>query len=249
MISIKSQEDIKIMVEGGRILAGIMRELEKKVVPGITTLELERVAQALLFNSGVKSAFKGYGSFPAVLCASVNQQIVHGAPLGYKLQEGDILSLDLGILHKGFYSDMAVTLPVGKISKEAKKLIEVTRQSLYLGIKKAKAGNTFGDIGNAIQRYVEAEGFNVVRNLCGHGIGRVLHEEPEIPNFGERKSGLTIKEDMVFCIEPMVTAGDWKLKKSADGFGFETQDGSLSCHFEHTVVAVKNGAKILTVIQ
>lgn len=246
MISIKSQEDIKMMAEGGKILAGIMRELEKKAAPEITTLELERAAQALLFNSGVKPAFKGYGGFPAILCTSVNRQIVHGVPSEYKLREGDILSLDLGILHKGFYSDMAITVPVGRISPEAKKLIEVTRQSLYFGIKKAKVGNTFGDIGNAIQRYVEAEGFNVVRNLCGHGIGRELHEEPEIPNFGERKSGSAIKEGMVFCIEPMVTAGDWKLKGSVDKFGFETQDRSLSCHFEHTLVATKSGCKILT---
>lgn len=249
MINIKTLEEIKIMAEAGKILAVIMKELEKKVRSGITTMDLERQAEAFLFDYKVKPAFKSYDGFPAVLCTSINHQIVHSVPSEYELKEGDIVSLDLGLLYKGFYSDMAVTLAVGKISKEAKKLIEVTKQSLYLAIKKAKPGNTFGDIGEAVQRYVESEGFNVVRNLCGHGIGRELHEEPEIPNFGERKSGQTIKEGMVFCIEPMVTMGDWKLKKSDDGFGFETKDNSLSCHFEHTVVALKNGAKILTVIQ
>lgn len=249
MIFIKNQEEIRIMAEGGKILAGIVKELGKQVTSGITTLELEGFVKTLLLNSGVKPAFKGYDGFPTALCTSVNHEVVHSVPSEYELKEGDIVSLDLGIVHKGFYSDMAVTVPVGKISKETKKLIEITKQSLYLGIKKTKPGNTFGDIGNAVQRYVESEGFNVVRNLCGHGIGKNLHEEPEIPNFGERKSGPVIKEGMVFCIEPMVTAGDWKLKKSANGFGFETQDGSLSCHFEHTIVATKNGAKILTVIQ
>jgi methionyl aminopeptidase len=249
MISVKTKEEIAIMAEGGKILADIMKGLKKRVEPGITTKELDRVAETLILKSGGKPSFKGYQKFPAALCASLNEGIVHAVPSQRKLKEGDILSLDLGIYYKGFHSDMAFTLPVGEVSSEAQRIIRVTRKALKRGIKKARAGNTFGDISNTIQRYVENQGFNVVRDLCGHGIGKELHEEPQILNYGKRHSGLEIKEGMVFCLEPMVTAGDWKLKRSADGFGFETADGSLSCHFEQEIVATKDGAKILTVIE
>jgi methionyl aminopeptidase len=254
MIEIKTPQEIEIMVEGGKILARIMKELERNVKPGITTMQLERLAESLILKSGGKCSFKGYKSkdgesirsYPSCLCTSINEEIVHVPPSNRVLKEGDVLKLDLGIFYKGFHTDMAITVPVGKVSFEAQRLIRVTKKALKLAIKKARPGNTFGDIGNTIQRYVESQGFNVVRELCGHGIGRELHEEPKILNYGKRKSGEKIKEGMVFCIEPMVTMGDWHLKRTKDGFGYQTVDGSLTAHFEHTVAVTKNGCKALT---
>ena len=249
MISIKTPEEVEIMKEGGKILARIMKDLEKNVRPGITTKELDRLAESLILKSGGRCSFKGYQNFPACLCTSINEEIVHALPSNRILKEGDIISLDLGLFWKGFHSDMAITLPVGKVSPEAVRLIRVTKKALKRGIKKVRPGNTIGDIGNTIQRYVESQGFNVVRDLCGHGIGKEIHEDPQILNFGKRKSGPEIKEGMVLCLEPMVTVGNWKLKKTKDNYGYETEDGSLSCHFEHTVAVTKDGAKILTVIK
>lgn len=246
MITIKTPGEIKIMAEGGRILAQTMAELGKRVEPGVATKELDRVAEALILKSGAKPSFKGHQGYPASLCVSVNEEIVHALPSQRKLKEGDLVSLDLGLFYRGFHSDMALSLPVGKVPPDVQRLIRVTKKALKRGIKKARPGNTFGDIGNTIQRYVEDQGFNVVRDLCGHGIGRELHEDPQILNYGKRKSGEKIKEGMVFCLEPMVMAGDWQIKKSEDGYGFETADGSLSCHFEHTIAVTKNGTKILT---
>ncbi len=248
MITIKTPEEISIMAEGARILAKIMGELEKAVRPGITTEELDRVAETLILKSKAKSSFKNYQGFPATLCTSINEEIVHAVPSNRILKEGDILSLDTGMRYKGFHSDMAVTLPVGKVSPEAQRLIRVTKKSLKRGIKKVRPGNTFGDIGNTIQRYVESQKFNVVRELCGHGIGKNLHEDPQILNYGKRHKGPEIKEGMVICIEPMVTAGDWRIKKGKDGQSFVTCDSSLSAHFEHMVAVTKSGAKILSVI-
>jgi len=246
MIGIKTPEEIEIMAEGGKILARIMKELEKKVRPGITTKELDRLAENLIFKSGGKCSFKGHQGFPACLCTSTNEEIVHVVPSDRVLAEGDIISLDLGIQYLGFHADMAITVTVGKVEPETARLIRVTKKALKRGIKKVRPGNTIGDIGNTIQRYVESQGFNVVRDLCGHGIGKEIHEEPQILNFGKRKSGPEIKEGMVLCLEPMVTVGDWKLKKTKDNCGYETKDGSLSCHFEHTIAVTKDGAKILT---
>ena len=246
MVSIKTLEEIQIMAEGGKILAGIMKELEKNVKPGITTEDLNRLAENLILKSGGKCSFKGYEDYPACLCTSINEEIVHSVPSARQLKDGDIISLDLGIFYQGFHTDMAITVPVGKISPETQRLIRATKKALKRGIKKTRPGNTIGDIGNTIQRYVESQGFNVVRDLCGHGIGKELHEDPKILNYGKRHTGEGIKEGMVFCIEPMVTVGDWKLKKSADGFGYQTQDGSLSCHFEHMVAVTKNGCQVLT---
>ncbi len=234
------------MTEGGKILANIMKELKKRVKPGITTQELNRLAESLIFKYKGKPSFKGYQRFPAALCTSVNEEIVHVIPSQYKLKEGDILSLDLGIFYKGFHTDMAITVPVGEINSEVQRLIRVAKKALKRGIKKVRPGNTFSDIGNTIQRYVEGRGFNVVKDLCGHGIGKEIHEEPKIPNFGKRKKGLKIKEGMVFCIEPMVTVGDWRLKKTKDDYGFQTVDGSLSAHSEHTIAVTKQGCKVLT---
>jgi len=249
MISIKSEEEIKIMAEGGRILAGIVKELEKKVKPGIATKELDRVAETLILKSGGEPSFKGYQGFPATLCTSINEEIVHGIPSARKLKEGDIVSLDIGMKYKGFHTDMAVTLPVGRVSPEVQRLIKVTKKALKRGIKKVRPGNTMGDIGNTIQRYVEGQGFNVVRELCGHGIGKEVHEDPQILNYGKRGTGPEIKEGMVLCLEPMVTAGGWELVKTEDGQGFKTKDGSLSYHFEHTIVVARDGAKVLTVLK
>ena len=257
MISIKSKEEIEIMAEGGKILAKIMKELEKKVKPGITTKELDGLAESPILKFGGKCSFKGYKNsdgysaipFPACLCTSINEEIVHAIPSDRILKEGDIISLDLGIFYKGFHSDMATTVPVGKISPEAQRLIRVTKKALKRGIKKARPGNTFGDIGNTIQRYVEGQGFNVIRDLCGHGIGKELHEEPEVLNFGKRHTGEKIREGMVFCLEPMVSMGDCKIKKTKDGYCWQTADGSLSVHFEHMVAAMKNGCQVLTKLE
>jgi len=248
MITVKSSEEIKIMREGGGILAKITKEVSGMVKPGITTQELNRAAEALVLKSGGKCSFLGYQGYPACLCTSVNEEIVHAIPSGRTLKEGDIISLDLGILYKGFHTDMAVTVPVGKVSPEINRLIRVTKKALKRGIKKVGPGNTFGDISNTIQRYIEDQGFSAVKDLCGHGIGRILHEDPEILNYGTRHSGPEIKPGMVFCLEPMIAVGSGEIKKSKDGYAYETADGSLSCHFEHTVVATKNGAKVLTVI-
>ncbi|KKP93187.1 MAG: Methionine aminopeptidase [Parcubacteria group bacterium GW2011_GWC1_38_6] len=257
MITIKTPEEIKIMSEGGMILARTLRELQLIVRPGITTNELDKLSEELLLKSGAKCAFKGYkeeGSktaFPACLCVSVNDEVVHYPPSGRILEEGDIVSLDLGVLFKGFYTDMAVTVPVGKVSPAANELIETTREALEKGIKEAKPGNHFGDIGHAIQRHVESNGFVVVRDLCGHGIGKKLHEDPQILNYsplgmkkGERGTGPEITEGMVFCIEPITSAGPWQIKK--EGIGYKTIDNSLSAHFEHAIAVTKKGNIVLT---
>jgi len=246
MITIKKEEEIEIIAEGGKILAAAIKEIEKMAQPGVTTLELNKAAEAFILLQKAKPAFKGYDGFPFALCASLNENIVHGFPSNYVLKEGDLLKLDLGVLYKGFYTDMAITVAVGKISYEAKRLIDVTKKSLRLGIKKAKIGNTVGDIGNTIQRFVEDQGFGVVRDLCGHGIGKNLHEDPKIPNYGKRQGGEKLVEGMVICIEPMVTMGDYNLRKSDDGYGYASKDSSLSAHFEHTIAITKKGPVILT---
>lgn len=246
MITIKIKEEIETIKEGGKILANVLKELEKIAKPGITTLELDKAAEALILSKGGKPGFKGYEGFPYSLCASVNENIVHGFPSKYVLKDGDLLKLDLGVLYKGFNTDSAVTIAVGKVSFEAKRLINVTKKSLRLGIKKAKIGNTIGDIGNTIQRFVEDQGFSVVRDLCGHGIGKDLHEDPKIPNFGKRGSGEKLVEGMVICIEPMVITGDYNLRKSDDGYGYASKDNSLTAHFEHTIAITKKGPVILT---
>jgi methionyl aminopeptidase len=246
MITIKTQEEIQIIRDGGKILAFALKELEKMAKPGITTLELDRAAEALILSKGGKPGFKNYDGFPYSLCASVNENVVHGYPSNYVLKNGDLLKLDLGVIYKGFNTDSAITVAVGNVSFEAKRLLNVTKKSLRLGIKKAKVGNTIGDIGNTVQRFVEDQGFGVVRDLCGHGIGKNLHEDPKIPNYGKRGGGEKLVEGMVICIEPMVTAGDYVLRKSDDGYGYATRDNSLSAHFEHTIAITAKGPRILT---
>jgi methionyl aminopeptidase len=247
MISIKTKEEIATMKEGGQILAKAIKELQQMVKPGVTTQELDRAAEALVLSFGGQCSFKGYDGFPACLCASVNEEVVHAAPSARALKEGDIISLDLGVFYKGFHADMAVTVPVGKIDSQTQKLIEATRNSLTVGIKAVKPGKTFGDVSRAIQNYVESQGFHAVKDLCGHGIGRNLHEEPQILNYTDERDedkGIEIKEGMTFCLEPMVTTGNGEIKEQ--GIAYKTADGSLSAHFEHTIVATKNGAEILT---
>ena len=246
MITLKTQEEINIIAEGGKILAKVLKELEQMAKPGVTTLELDRAAEALILSAGGKPAFKGYEGFPFSLCASVNENIVHGYPSNYVIKDGDLLKLDLGVLYKGFNTDSAITVAVGNVSFETKRLLNVTKKSLRLAIKKAKVGNTIGDIGNTVQRFVEDQGFGVVRDLCGHGIGKTVHEDPKIPNFGKRGSGEKLVEGMVICIEPMVTAGDYKLRQSDDGYGYATKDNSMAAHFEHTIVITSKGSRILT---
>jgi len=248
VITIKTKQEIQIMKEGGKILAKIMEQLKEKVRPGIKTSELDRLAESLVLKYG-KCSFKGYNNFPACLCTSINEEVVHSAPSNRKLKEGDIISLDIGIFYKGYHTDMAITLPVGKIEPEVSRLIKVTKKALKRALKKVRPGNTFGDIGNSIQRYVEGQGFSVIRELCGHGIGKELHEEPRVLNYGKRRTGPKIKEGMVFCIEPMVSVGDWKLKKTQNKIGYKTTDSSLSAHFEHTVLVAKNGCQILTSLE
>ena len=247
MIIIKTPQEIEIMKESAAILSQIMKEVSAKVEVGITTNELNRLFESLVLKYKAKPNFKGYGGFPAGICTSVNEEVVHAVPSERVLRQGDIITLDGGVLWKDYNSDMAITLPVGEISLENKKLMSVTKKALKRGIKKARPGNTFGDVGNTIQRYVEGQGFNVVKELCGHGIGKALYEDPEILNYGRRKTGPTIKEGMVFCIEPMVTKGDARLKKSKDGFGYITRDNSVAAHFEHTMVATGNGAQVITI--
>jgi len=249
MIPIKSPKDLEIMAEGSGILAQVMKELTERVAPGITTEELDRLAESLILDFGGKPSFKGYEGYPAALCASVNEQIVHAVPSGRKLQEGDILSLDLGVFYRGFHADMAVTVPVGEINPEARRLIRATKKALKRGIKKSRPGNTFGDVSNTIERHIKSQGFGVIRELCGHGIGRELHQEPQILNYGKRGEGPKIKPRMCFCLEPMLSAGDWRIKKSEDGYGYETEDGSLSAHFEHTLAVTEEKCLVLTRIK
>jgi methionyl aminopeptidase len=245
---LKSKEEIALMREGGKILAQIMKEVKQKVYPGVTTLFLNECAEKLIKESGGKASFKGYKGFPFALCTSVNEVIVHGVPSEYKLKEGDILSLDIGIFYKGFHTDMAITVPVGKINGEAVRIIRETKKALKRGIKKVREGNTFGDIGNTIERHIGKTEFSIVRGLCGHGIGRELHEEPQVFNEGKRRKGMPLEKGLVFCIEPMVSMGSVEIKTSSDKMGVETADGSLSAHFEHTVALTEKGAVVLTEI-
>jgi methionyl aminopeptidase len=247
MVTIKTKEEIKILRESGKILHKTLMILKDMVVPGMTTKKLEEKALELLLENNAKGAFLNYSGYPSVLCASVNDVIVHELPSDKPLKEGDILSLDFGVDYGGLITDSAITVAVGSVSEEIKKLINVTERSLKIGIKEVRAGATTGDIGHAIQKYVEKEGFSVIRELVGHGVGYAVHEEPSVPNYGRAGDGETLKEGMVIAIEPMVSMGDWRIERSADRFGYRTKDGSLSAHFEHTVAVTKGGCEILTI--
>lgn len=234
------------MNTAGKILSGIIQKLRDAVAAGVTTAEIESAAERLMREEKVVSAFKGYRGYPGQICTSINEEIVHGIPGGRILKEGDIISLDVGIKYKGFYSDAAVTVPVGVVSGTVKKLLEVTQVSLEKGIELAQPGNHLFDISHAIQVYVEANGFSVVRDFVGHGIGTKLHEDPEIPNYGVPHTGEILKPGMVLAIEPMVTQGTCECRILSDGWTAITKDGKYSAHFEHSVAITENGPEVLT---
>jgi methionyl aminopeptidase len=246
MIPLKSEKDLEMMRQAGSILAKIMRRLQESVAVGMTTAEIDILSAELIRREQVIPAFKGYKGYPATICTSVNDEIVHGIPGQRKLKDGDIISLDLGINYQGYFSDMAITLPLGRVKAPVKKLIEVTRKSLTEGIKEAKVNNRLSDISSAVQRYVERNGFSVVRQFVGHGIGSKLHEEPEVPNFGRPHQGAILQAGMVLAIEPMVNMGSWECSITENDWTAVTNDSSLSAHFEHTVAITNSGPEILT---
>ena len=254
MTILKNIEDINKLREGGKILASVLREAASRALPGAKTTELDKLAEKIIKEAGGRPSFKNYKTaddkipYPASLCVSINEEVVHGIPGERVLKDGDIVSLDLGMEYKGFYTDSAVTVSVGEASEQAKKLIETTKEALNLGIMAVKNGAFTGDIGYAIQSFAEKNGFNVVRKLVGHGLGRKVHETPEVPNFGAKGKGEILREGEVIAIEPMITAGRHDIYLDKNWWTWKTKDGSLSAHFEHTVIVTKNGAEIITKI-
>ncbi|HEY8342027.1 MAG TPA: type I methionyl aminopeptidase [Calditerricola sp.] len=246
MIILKSETELKIMREAGRIVAETHRLLAKAIRPGVTTKELDEMAEDYIRRRGAIPSFKGYNGFPASICASVNDELVHGIPSDRKLKEGDIISIDIGAQLDGYHGDSAWTYAVGDISDEAKRLLRVTEESLYRGIAQVRPGARLSDISHAIQTHVEAAGFSVVREYVGHGIGQSLHEEPQIPNYGPPGRGPRLKPGMVLAIEPMVNAGQRYVRTREDNWTVVTVDGSLCAHFEHTVAVTDSGYEILT---
>jgi methionyl aminopeptidase len=245
-IRIKTPAEIDILRKAGKILSSVIGELQRSLKSGMTTKDVDDQAEKLIRRHNVLPAFKGYRGFPGCACISVNEEVVHGIPGPKVLKEGDIVSLDVGIIHDDYYSDTAVTVAVGKIDAVRQKLLDVTRESLYKGIAQARPNNHLSDISAAVQEHVEKNGFSVVRNFVGHGIGRQLHEEPEIPNFGAPHQGPVLKEGMVFAIEPMVNLGGYHTKILPDGWTVVTEDGKPSAHFEHTIAITGKGPEILT---
>lgn len=249
MIIIKNDHEIALMRKAGRIVAETLLLLEEKIKPGITTAELDRVAEEFITKHGAKPSFKGLYGFPSSLCISVNEQVVHGIPGNYKIKDGDIVSIDCGAFIDGFHGDAARTFPIGEVTNDAKKLIDVTKESFFRGIKYAKEGNRLGNISHEIQNYIEAAGFSVVRDFVGHGIGRKLHEDPEVPNFGREGKGTKLLNGMVLAIEPMVNMGNCKVKTLSNGWTVVTADATLSAHYENTVAILPDGPEILTLIK
>lgn len=246
MIYIKTDEEIEIQRESSLLVGKTLAEVSKHIRPGIKTIELDRVAEAFIRDHQAIPGFLGYGGFPGTLCISVNDQVVHGIPGDTVLKEGDIVSVDCGVLKNGFYGDSAYTFAVGEISEELQQLLDRTKQSLYLGIEQAVAGNRVGDIGFAVQNHVEKFGYGVVRELVGHGVGKKLHEKPEVPNYGRRGSGIKLKAGMVIAIEPMVNLGTKAVHQEADGWTIRTADRKPSAHFEHTIAIRNDKADILS---
>lgn len=248
MIYIKSDAEIAVMEKAGRIVAETLAKIEEVVKPGITTKELDRIAEEYIVSCGARPSFKGHYGYPATICSSINEEVVHGIPGEKILQEGDIVSIDCGACYEGFHGDAARTFPVGKISDEAKKLIEVTRDSFFEGLKYAVVGNRIGDISHAVQTYAESNGFSVVRDYVGHGVGRKMWEEPPVPNFGKPGKGLKLVKGLVIAVEPMINEGTYAVKELSDGWTVITHDGKISAHYENTIAILENGPKILTMI-
>jgi methionyl aminopeptidase len=251
MIPLKSLEEIELIRESSRIVADVLKLISGQIRPGVTTLELDKMAEDYIRTMGGEPAFKGYGwdkknLFPATLCTSIDSEVVHGIPGKRTLKDGDLLSVDVGVKKNGFYGDGAWSFAVGSISEEKHRLMRVTQESLFKGIEQASVGNKVHDISHAVQQHVETNGFSVVRDLVGHGVGKKLHEDPSVPNFGEAGTGPVLKEGMTLAIEPMVNAGTWRVKVAADGWTVSTSDGKPSAHFEHTIAIVNGKADILT---
>jgi len=246
LITLKSTQEIEILRESNRIVAQILASLRDFIRPGVTTKELNRLAERLTRQKGATPAFKGYNGYPATLCVSVNEEIIHGIPGPKRLREGDLVSLDMGVRYRGYYGDAAITLPVGKVNQRARKLLQVTKESLKRAIEVAVPGNRLSDISYAIQSYAEGEGFSVVREFVGHGIGKRLHEDPQIPNYGPPHRGPFLKVGMVLALEPMVNVGTWRAELLSDSWTAVTADGSLSAHFEHTIAITDDGPLILS---
>ena len=249
MVSIKSEREIKLMREAGKILAQVHEELGKAIEPGMSTLDIDRLGERLIRSFGCIPSFKDYNGYPASICVSVNDEVVHGIPNKHHiLREGDIVSLDAGVIWNGYHSDAARTYGVGEISPEAAKLIEVTRQSFFEGIKFAKAGNHLNDITAAVQKYAESFGYGVVRDLVGHGIGTHLHEDPEVPNFAQKRKGIRLEAGMTLAVEPMITAGRYDVVWMDDDWTVVTDDGSLAAHYENTILITDGEPEILSLL-
>ncbi len=246
MLHLKTAEQIELLRSSNQLVSRTLAEMAKIIRPGITTLELDRVAEEFIRDHKAVPGFKGYNNYPNTLCTSVNDEVVHGIPSDYILQEGDIISIDCGVIIEGFYGDSAFTFPVGEINNEKRRLLEYTRESLEEGVKQAVAGNRVGDISWAVQNKAESGGYSVVRELVGHGLGKNLHESPEVPNYGNRGRGPKLKKGLVICIEPMINMGGRSVRQMKDGWTVRTADGKPSAHFEYAVAVSKNEADILT---
>ncbi|CAI3568155.1 type I methionyl aminopeptidase [Clostridium neonatale] len=248
MIIIKNDNEVSLMRKAGKIVGKTLLLLENEIKPGITTAELDKIAEEFITKHGAKPSFKGLYGFPSSLCISVNEQVIHGIPGEYMLKDGDIVSIDCGACIDGFHGDAARTFPVGNISSDAQKLIDITKESFFKGIEYAKVGNKLGDVSHEIQSYVEAAGFSVVRDFVGHGIGANVHEDPNVPNFGKAGIGPDLVKGMVLAIEPMVNIGNHKVKTLRNGWTVVTRDSSLSAHYENTVAILSDGPEILTLV-
>jgi methionyl aminopeptidase len=245
-ITLKSEQDLAKIAAAGRVVARVLTEMSCAVQPGVTTLELDQMAESISAEMGARPSFKGYQGFPASICASVNEQVIHGIPNRIPLREGDVLGLDYGAYLDGFHADSAMTVPVGEIDEATQRLLRVTEEALWKAIGLVRPGVALGDIGGAVQRHCESNGFSVVREMVGHGIGRELHEPPEVPNYGRAGAGPRLRKGITFCIEPMINAGGREVETLPDGWTIVTKDGSRSAHYEHTVAVTSDGVMVLT---
>ena len=245
-IILKTDEEVEKIAAAGRVVARVLEEMSGAVKPGVTTMELSAMATRITEEMGAKASFLGYQGFPAPICASVNEQVIHGIPNRIPLQEGDLVGLDYGAYLNGYHADSALTVPVGEVTDEARRLLKVTEDAMWLGVRMVRPGVNLGDIGSAIQRHCERYGFSVVREMVGHGIGRDLHEEPEVPNYGKKRTSVTLKRGTTLCIEPMINAGRKEIATLSDEWTIVTQDGRPSAHFEHTVAVTPSGVRVLT---